>query len=53
MAQELKTVRLRIPARPSDNYGKVDIHRVLESALTSDVGNPTGEQELMTLVIAR
>ena len=37
-----KTVRLRIPARPSDNYGKVDIHRVLESALTSDVGNPTG-----------
>jgi len=38
-----KTVRLRIPARPSDNYGKVDIHRVLESALTSDVGNPTGD----------
>ena len=37
-----KTVRLRIPARPSDNKGKVDIHRVLESALTSDVGNPTG-----------
>ena len=37
-----KTVRLRIPARPSDNYGKVDIHRVLESALTSDVGSPTG-----------
>ena len=35
-----KTVRLRIPVRPSDNYGKVDIHRVLESALTSDVGNP-------------
>lgn len=35
-----KTVRLRIPARPSDNKGKVDIHRVLESALTSDVGNP-------------
>ena len=38
-----KTVRLRIPARPSDNKGKVDIHRVLESALTSDVGNPTGD----------
>jgi len=37
-----KTVRLRIPARPSDNKGKVDIHRVLESALTSDVGNPLG-----------
>lgn len=37
-----KTVRLRIPVRPSDNYGKVDIHRVLESALTSDVGNPLG-----------
>jgi hypothetical protein len=36
-----KTVRLRIPARP-DNYGKVDIHRVLESALTSNVGSPTG-----------
>jgi len=35
-------VRLRIPVRPSDNYGKVDIHRVLESALTSDVGNPLG-----------
>lgn len=35
-----KTVRLRVPVRPSDNYGKVDIHRVLESALTSDVGNP-------------
>jgi hypothetical protein len=38
-----KTVRLRIPVRPSDNKGKVDIHRVLESALTSDVGNPTGD----------
>jgi len=37
-----KTVRLRIPVRPSDNYGKVDIHRVLESALTSNVGSPTG-----------
>jgi len=37
-----KTVRLRIPLRPSDSYGKVDIHRVLESALTSDVGNPLG-----------
>ena len=37
-----KTARLRIPARPSDNKGKVDIHRVLESALTSDVGNPLG-----------
>ena len=37
-----KIVRLRIPARPSDNKGKVDIHRVLESALTSDVGNPLG-----------
>jgi hypothetical protein len=37
-----KTVRLRIPARP-DNYGKVDIHRVLESALTSNVGSPTGD----------
>ena len=37
-----KTVRLRIPARPSDDKGKVDIHRVLESALTSDVGTPTG-----------
>jgi hypothetical protein len=37
-----KTVRLRIPVRPSDQYGKVDIHRVLESALTSDVGNPLG-----------
>jgi hypothetical protein len=36
-----KTARLRIPARP-DNYGKVDIHRVLESALTSNVGSPTG-----------
>ena len=36
-----KTVRLRIPLRP-DNYGKVDIHRVLESALTSNVGSPTG-----------
>jgi len=35
-----KTVRLRIPLRPSDSYGKVDIHRVLESALTSNVGNP-------------
>ena len=38
-----KTVRLRIPVRPSDNYGKVDIHRVLESALTSNVGSPTGD----------
>jgi len=38
-----KTVRLRIPVRPSDNKGKVDIHRVLESALTSDVGNPTAD----------
>jgi len=38
-----KTVRLRIPVRPSDSKGKVDIHRVLESALTSDVGNPTGD----------
>ena len=37
-----KTVRLRIPVRPSDNNGKVDIHRVLESALISDVGNPLG-----------
>jgi len=37
-----KTVRLRIPLRPSDSYGKVDIHRVLESALASDVGSPTG-----------
>ena len=37
-----KTVRLRIPVRPTDNYGKVDIHRVLESAITSDVGNPLG-----------
>ena len=37
-----KTVRLRIPLRPSDQYGKVDIHRVLESALTSNVGSPTG-----------
>ena len=37
-----KAVRLRIPVRPSDNYGKVDIHRVLESALTSNVGNPLG-----------
>ena len=37
-----KAVRLRIPVRPSDNYGKVDIHRVLESFLTSDVGNPLG-----------
>ena len=37
-----KTVRLRIPVRPSDSKGKVDIHRVLESALTSDVGNPLG-----------
>ena len=36
-----KTVRLRIPVRPSDSYGKVDIHRVLESALTSNVGNPS------------
>lgn len=36
-----KTVRLRIPLRP-DGYGKVDIHRVLESALTSNVGSPTG-----------
>ena len=38
-----KTVRLRIPLRPSDSYGKVDIHRVLESALTSNVGSPTGD----------
>jgi hypothetical protein len=38
-----KTVRLRIPVRPSDSKGKVDIHRVLESALTSDVGNPTAD----------
>ena len=37
-----KAVRLRIPVRPSDNYGKVDIHRVLETFLTSDVGNPLG-----------
>jgi hypothetical protein len=37
-----KTVRLRIPVRPTDDKGKVDIHRVLESALTSDVGNPLG-----------
>ena len=37
-----KTVRLRIPVRPSDSKGKVDIHRVLESALTSNVGSPTG-----------
>jgi len=37
-----KTVRLRIPVRPSDSKGKVDVHRVLESALTSNVGNPTG-----------
>ena len=37
-----KTVRLRIPVRPSDLKGKVDVHRVLESALTSDVGNPLG-----------
>ena len=37
-----KTVRLRIPVRPSDDKGKVDIHRVLESALTSNVGNPPG-----------
>ena len=37
-----KTVRLRIPVRPTDGRGKVDIHRVLESALTSDVGNPLG-----------
>jgi hypothetical protein len=38
-----KTVRLRVPVRPSDNYGKVDIHRVLESALTSNVGSPSGD----------
>ncbi len=38
-----KTVRLRIPLRPSDSYGKVDIHRVLESALTSNVGSPIGD----------
>jgi hypothetical protein len=38
-----KTVRLRIPVRPSDSKGKVDIHRVLESALTSDVGNPIAD----------
>ena len=38
-----KTVRLRIPVRPSDDKGKVDIHRVLESALTSNVGSPTGD----------
>ncbi len=38
-----KTVRLRIPVRPSDSKGKVDIHRVLESALTSNVGSPTGD----------
>lgn len=37
-----KTVRLRIPVRPLDSKGKVDIHRVLESALTSNVGSPTG-----------
>jgi len=35
-----KTVRLRIPIRPSDSYGLVDIHRVLEATLTSDVGAP-------------
>ena len=34
-----KTVRLRIPIRPSDSYGLVDIHRVLEATLTSDVGS--------------
>jgi len=39
-----KTVRLRIPVRPSDDKGKVDIHRVLESALTSNVGNPTADE---------
>ena len=37
-----RTARLRIPIRPTDGFGKVDIHRVLESALTSDIGNPLG-----------
>jgi len=36
-----KTARLRIPIRPSDSYGIVDIHRVLETTLTSDVGDTT------------
>ena len=34
-----KTVRLRIPIRPSDSLGEVDIHRVLETTLSSDVGD--------------
>ena len=37
-----RTARLRIPIRPTDGFGKVDIHRVLESALTSNIGNPLG-----------
>jgi hypothetical protein len=36
-----KTWRGRIPKRPSDDYCLVDIHRVLEATLTSDVGDTT------------
>lgn len=35
-----KTARLRIPLRPSDSKGVVDIHRILEPTITSDVGAP-------------
>ena len=34
-----KTARLRIPKRPSDDKGLVDIHRILEATLTFDVGD--------------
>jgi len=36
-----KTWRGRLPKRPSDDYCLVDIHRILEATLTSDVGDPT------------
>ena len=36
-----KTARLRVPQRPSDTYCVVDVHRVLEATLTSDVGSTT------------
>ena len=39
-----KTWRGRIPKRPSDDYCLVDVHRILEATLTSDVGDPSGTQ---------
>ena len=36
-----KTARLRVPQRPSDTYAVVDVHRVLEATVTSDVGDIT------------